>query len=111
MISPVWEPIFKPLPIELRRALTSSLLTAWMEKNLQYPTEKYLPMGGLPARPYAPPQAYGDISGGNVWEAAQQFRDAGVAADLVGRLQQWGFAYTDRAARIQYSVNSSSRKK
>jgi hypothetical protein len=111
MISPVWEPIFKPLPVEVRRALTASLLAAWMEKNLQYPTEKYLPMGGLPARPYAPPQAYGDISGGNVWEAAQQFRDAGVAADLVGRLQQWGFAYTDRAARIQYSVNSSSRKK
>jgi len=111
MISPVWEPIFKPLPVELRRALTSSLLAAWMEKNLQYPTEKYLPMGGLPARPYAPPQAYGDISGGNVWEAAQQFRDAGVAADLVGRLQQWGFAYTDRAARIQYSVSSSSRRK
>jgi hypothetical protein len=110
MISPVWEPIFKPLPIELRRALTASLLAAWMDKNLQYPIAKYLPMGGLPARPYAPPQAYGDISGGNVWEAAQQFRDAGVPAELVGRLQQWGIAYTDRAARLQYGGKSSSRK-
>jgi len=110
MISPVWEPIFKPLPIEIHRALTASLLTAWMDKNLQYPITKYLPMGGLPARPYAPPQAYGDISGGNVWEAAQQFRDAGVAAELVGRLQQWGIAYTDRAARLQYGGRFSSRK-
>ena len=110
MISPVWEPIFKPLPIELRRALTASLLAAWMDKNLQYPVAKYLPMGGSPARPYAPPQAYGDISGGNVWEAAQQFRDAGVAAELVRRLQQWGIAYADRAARLQYAGNSSSRK-
>ena len=111
MISPVWEPIFKPLPVELHRALTASLLAAWMDKNLQYPIAKYLPMGGLPARPYTPPAAYGDISGGNAWEAAQKFRDAGVAAELVGRLQQWGIAYTDRAARIQYSGNSSSRKK
>jgi hypothetical protein len=102
MISPVWEPIFKPLPIELHRALTASLLAAWMEKNLQYPIAKYLPMAGLPTRPYSPPHAYGDISGGNVWEAAQQFRDAGVAAELVRRLQQWGIAYTDRAARLQY---------
>jgi hypothetical protein len=106
MISPVWQPIFNPLPIELHRALTASLLAAWMEKNLQYPIAKYLPMAGLPARPYSPSPAYGDISGGNVWEAAQKFRDAGVAAELVRRLQQWGIAYTDRAARIQYGGKS-----
>jgi hypothetical protein len=111
LISPVWEPIFKPLPVELRRALTASLLAAWMDKNLQYPVAKYLPMGGLPARPYAPPQAYGEISGGNVWEAAQQFRDAGVPAELARRLQQWGIAYSDRAARLQYAGNSSSSKR
>jgi hypothetical protein len=110
MISPVWEPIFKPLPIELHRALTTSLLATWMEKNLQYPITKYLPMGGLSARPYAPSEAYGDISGGNVWEAAQQFRDAGVAPELVERLRQWGIAYADRAARLQYGGKSSSRK-
>jgi len=111
LISPVWEPIFKPLPVELRRALTASLLSAWMDKNLQYPVAKYLPMGGLPARPYAPPQAYGEISGGSVWEAAQQFRDAGVPAELARRLQQWGIAYSDRAARLQYAGNSASSKK
>ncbi len=111
LISPVWEPIFKPLPVELRRALTASLLSAWMDKNLQYPVAKYLPMGGLPARPYAPPQGYGEISGGSVWEAAQQFRDAGVPAELARRLQQWGIAYSDRAARLQYAGNSASSKK
>jgi hypothetical protein len=110
MISPVWEPIFKPLPLELRRALTASLLSAWMDKTLQYPLAKYLPMSAPPAHPYALPQVYGDITGGNVWESARQFRDAGVSAELVNRLQRWGIAYTDRAARIQYGGKSSSRK-
>jgi len=101
MISPVWAPIFKPLPIEVQQALTASLLAAWMDKNLQYPIAKYLPLG-VHGHAYAPPGRYGDISGGKVWEAAQQFRDAGVAADLVRRLQQWGIEFTDRAARLQY---------
>jgi hypothetical protein len=101
MISPDWAPIFKPLPIEIRQALTGSLLTAWMDKNLQYPIAKYLPVG-TPGYAYTPRRAHGDISGGNVWDAAQQFRDAGVAAELVQRLQEWGIAFTDRAARLQY---------
>ncbi len=101
MISPVWAPIFKPLPVEVRQALTASLLAAWMDKNLQYPVTKHLPTG-LPRRAYTQPGAYGVISGGKVWEAAKQFRDAGVSAELVQRLQQWGIAYTDRAARLQY---------
>jgi hypothetical protein len=101
MISPLWAPIFKPLPVEVHRALTASLLAAWMDKNLQYPIEKYLPFG-VPPHAYTPPRSYGDISGGKVWEASQQFRDAGVAAELVRRLQQWGIAFTDRAARLQY---------
>jgi hypothetical protein len=101
MISPVWAPIFKPLPIEVHQALTTSLLTAWMDKNLQYPLAKYLPMG-LHGHAYAAPRMYGNITGGKVWEAAQEFRDAGVAAELVLRLQQWGIEFSDRAARLQY---------
>jgi hypothetical protein len=101
MISPVWAPIFKPLPTEVHRALTASLLSAWMDKNLQYPVAKYLPFGVLP-HSYTAPHAYGHITGGKVWEAAQQFREAGVAPELVGRLQQWGIAFIDRAARLQY---------
>jgi hypothetical protein len=101
MISPAWAPIFKPLPAELHRALTESLLAAWMDKNLQYPMAKHLPMG-VHHQAYTTPQAYEDISGGRVWESAQQFRDAGVSLDLVRRLQQWGLAFADRAARLQY---------
>ena len=101
MISPVWEPVFKPLPPEVHRALTTSLLAAWLDKNLQYPIAKHLP-AGLLRRPYTQPSNYGDISGGKVWEASRQFRDAGVPPELVQRLQQWGIAYADRAARIQY---------
>ena len=111
MISPAWAPIFNPLPIDVHRALTNSLLAAWMDKNLHYPVAKYLPMSGLPASAYTTPRAYRDISGGNVWEAAQQFRDAGVASELVARLQKWGIAFTERAARLQYSGAPSSSKK
>ena len=101
MISPVWAPIFKPLPIEVRHALTASLLAAWMDKNLQYPIAKYLPLG-LPPQAYTSPRTYGEISGGKVWEAAQQFRDARVGVEQVQHLLEWGMAFTDRAARLQY---------
>jgi hypothetical protein len=101
MISPVWAPIFKPVPKEVHQALTASLLSAWMDKNLQYSIAQYLPIG-LPPQDYTAPRAYGDISGGKVWEAAQRFRDAGVTDELVQSLLQWGVAFTDRAARLQY---------
>jgi hypothetical protein len=74
-----------------------------MDKNLQYPIERHLPMGlRSNQHAYALPHEYADISGGKVWEASQQFRNAGVSPELVRRLQQWGLAYADRAARIQY---------
>jgi hypothetical protein len=101
MVSPAWKPMFKPLPAEVRRALAGSLLAAWLDKNLQYPITKYLP---LPVAPhdYSSRYAHGDISGGQVWQAAEEFRAAGVSEDLVERLQNWGLAYTDRAARLRY---------
>jgi hypothetical protein len=101
MVSPAWAPVFKPLPNELHRALTVALLSAWLDKNVQYPIEKYLPMGAT-RRAYAIPRAYADISGGDVWKAAQQFRDAGVPPELVRRLQAWGISYHEREVRIQY---------
>ncbi len=102
MISADWAPIFQPLPPEVRRALTNGLLAAWMDKNLQYPLAKFLPLQGGTQPSYTPGSAYGGITGGKAWEAAQQFLEAGVAPDLVQRLQLWGMAYTDRAARLQY---------
>jgi hypothetical protein len=101
MISPLWAPIFEPLPVEVHRALTTSMLAAWMDKNLQYSVAKYLPIG-LSVYTNSSARTYGDISGGKVWEAGQQFRDAGVPTELVQRLEQWGIVFTDRAARIQY---------
>ena len=102
MISSVWAPIFAPLPGGVRRALTNALLSAWMDKNLQYPVAQYLPVQGGLHESYTPSAGYGDISGGNVWEAAAKFREAGVGAALVERLQLWGVSYIDRAARLQY---------
>ena len=101
MISPNWVAFFRPFPPKVRRALTESLLTAWMEKTLQYPVTEYLPLPVI-QQDYTPRNGYSDISGGRVWEAAQQFRAAGVSDNLVARLQNWGIAYTDRAARLQY---------
>lgn len=101
MVSPEWTPMFKPLPREVRRAVAESLLAAWMDKNLQYPITKYL---SLPVAPHdsSSHYVYPDISGGKTWQAAEQFRAAGVSEGLVDRLQNWGLAYTDRAARLQY---------
>jgi hypothetical protein len=101
MISSQWQPIFKPLPDEVRRALTESLLSAWMDKNLQYPIIRYLPLPSL-QRDYKVQDSYADFSGGKVWNAAERFRAAGVSEDVVDRLHNWGMAYTDRASRLQY---------
>jgi len=101
MISTQWAPFFKPFPTVVHRALTESLLAAWMDKNLQYPITEYLPLVSL-QHDYASRYVYSDISGGKVWEAAPHFRAAGVSDNLVERLQKWGLAYTDRAARLQY---------
>ena len=101
MISPAWAPVFKPFPAEVRSALTESLLSAWLDKTEQYSVTKYLPLVSL-GHDYSARYAYADISGGKVWEAVEQFRTAGISDDLAERLQNWGLAYTDRAARLQY---------
>ena len=100
MISTSWAPFFKPFPFEIRRAIAESMLAAWMEKTLSYPLAKYLPLPVL-QRDYAP-RSYNDISGGRVWEAARQFRAAGISDDLIGRLVNWGIAYNQRAVALQY---------
>jgi hypothetical protein len=82
------------------RARLVALLSGWLDKNLRYPITEYLPLSA--GHTYTPLNSYGDISGGKAWEAAQQFRNLGISAERVQRLQQWGFAFTDRAARIQY---------
>jgi len=101
MVNADWAPFFKPFPFEVRRALTESLLAAWMDKTQRYSLTTYLPLPA-PQHNSNSRYAYGDITGGRAWEAATQFRAAGVSDDLVTRLQNWGADYTDRAARLQY---------
>jgi len=110
MVDSGWASMFEPLSKDARRAITESFLSAWLEKNMQYQTGRYFRVG-LPQQNYAPPAKYGHISGSKVWEAAAQFLDAGVDPDLVKQLRNWGTAYTNTAARFQYSPGTSRAKK
>lgn len=100
MIDPAWEPLLKPLPRDVHRALTTAFLTAWMAKNQQYSIANYLPVG-VRTELYLY-QNYSEITGGEVWKSASEFKNAGVPADIIERLLDWGSLYTDRAARVQY---------
>ena len=110
MVNEVWAPMFKPLSGDAKRAITESLLAAWLDKNFQYPLGRYFTVD-LSADSYAPPASYGGISGGNVWEAAPLFMAAGVNPSIIKQLQKWGAAYTDVAARFQYSPSRPTRKR
>ena len=109
MVSEAWAPIFQTLPGDAKRAITESLLAAWLEKNMQYPLGRFFTPGASDSG-YAPPASFGGISGGRVWEAATLFRAAGVSRELVGQLQKWGTGYTDMAARFQYSDSGSRNR-
>jgi hypothetical protein len=100
MISEKWQLIFNPLSWEVRRALTESLLSAWLDKNLQYPITQYVPLPPLQSD-HRPWELFRDISGGEVWNAAERFLAAGVSDAVVNRLRNWEVVYTDRATRIQ----------
>ena len=110
MVDAEWAPIFQPLAGDAKRVITESLLGAWLDKNLQYPVGRYFRVG-LSESSYPSPATYGSISGGKVWEAAPLFIAAGVSPELVKQLQKWGTAYTDTAARFQYSPGGTARPK
>ncbi len=110
MVSETWTPIFRQLPADARRALTESLLAAWLDKNLQYPVAQFFTPGAAEER-YILPASLGGISGSKVWESAPLFRAAGVSPELVSQLQKWGAAYTDMAARFRYSDGPRTRAK
>jgi hypothetical protein len=110
MVDAGWAPIFQPLAGDAKRAITESLLGAWLDKNMQYPAGQYFRVG-LTESSYAAPASYGNISGGKVWEAAPLFLAAGVTPELVKQLQKWGTSYADAAARFQYSPGGTTRRK
>lgn len=101
MIAGEWASVFDPIPNEQRQAITEALLGAWLDKNHEYQIARYFTRG-LSDRSYALPADLQDISGGKVWEAAQQFQNAGVSRSLVRRLVKWGRAYADMARRFEY---------
>jgi len=108
MLNDAWAPMFQSLSAGDRRAVTESLLAAWLDKNQQYPIGRYFRVG-LSESSYALPESYGNIAGGKVWESAPLFLAAGVDPALVTQLQKWGASYTDTAARFQYAPTSRSK--
>jgi hypothetical protein len=102
MIAKEWAPLFSPLSNETKQAITGSLLTAWLNKNLQYPTVSYFQLGLSTVSGYARSTDLQDISGGRAWEAAPQFQAAGVSVQLIERLQEWGRNYTSLASLFRY---------
>jgi hypothetical protein len=101
MIAKDWAPMFSPLGDEVKKAIAESLLTAWLDKTQQYRPASYFALGRLPSS-YLPPADLRDISGGRAWEAAHQFQAAGVGAQLIHRLEEWGRSYSALAALYQY---------
>jgi hypothetical protein len=101
MVGREWEPVFSPLPYGMRQAITESLLTAWLDKNLQYPLASYFHRDLLETA-YSRPTELRDISGGSAWEAAPRFQAAGVNIQLLQRLQEWGREYTSLASLFHY---------
>ena len=110
MVNAAWAPMFQPLPGDVTRAVTESLLTAWLNKNRQYRLDQYFRVG-LSESSYAPPAKYADISGKAPWETAPSLLAAGVDPNLVRQLQAWGASYTEMAARFQYSPGGRTRSK
>ena len=107
-VSSAWSPIFGTLSPEIHRAIATSVLRAWLDKNYQYSVGQYLPIGLPPESRSA--NLYSDISGGDAWVAVRLFAKSGVPPDLLKRLQEWGISLTDRAARIGYDGGSSFRE-
>jgi hypothetical protein len=108
LVNAAFAPIFQPLSSDVKRAVTESLLAAWLDKNRQYPMGQYFTVGSS-ENSYAPPAHLEGISTGNAWEATSLFKAAGVNSEITAQLQKWGAAYTDVASRFQYSPRKSVR--
>lgn len=101
MVLPAWAPMFEPLPSETRRAITESLLTAWLDKNEQYRVDRYFRVN-IREKSYTVPGGYADIATGKPWASAPQLEAAGIDEKLIARLQAWGASYSEMARRFQY---------
>ncbi len=96
-----WTAMFAPLPEATKREVTQALLKAWLDKTTRYPAGAYFQLG-LTASSYRGPASVGGVSGGRVWEAAEEFRAAGADAQTVARLREFGQAYMSLAGLFHY---------
>jgi len=101
VVLPAWAPMFAALPTDTRRAVTESLLTAWLDKNEQYRVDRYFRVG-IREKSYTVPGGYADIASGKPWASAPHLKTAGINPELITRLQAWGRSYSDMAQRFQY---------
>ncbi len=101
MVEQEWVPMFAPLSAEMKRQMTEALLTAWLDKTLRYPVGAYFQLG-LTASSYQRPKDLQAVAGGRVWEAADEFRAAGVDEKTVEKLREWGKAYMSLAGLFHY---------
>jgi hypothetical protein len=101
LVAKEWAPVFRPIPSGVKQAIAESLLSAWLDKTLQYPPASYFVPGPQPAG-YKLPAYLQDISRGRVWEASSAFQAAGVGPALIERLDAWGKSYTALADLFHY---------
>lgn len=101
LVAKDWAPLFAELPPATRKSLAEAFLTAWLEKNLQYPPAAYFGTRGAANR-YRWPESLRGVAGGNVWDGIAEFRQAGVAEPLLQRVAQWGEVYRSLAQLFHY---------
>jgi hypothetical protein len=101
MVTPEWSETFAGLVPAQRRAIAQAWLSAWLEKCTRYPVVTYFHLAQLPDS-YEPPKDLRAISGAKVWESASRFREAGVDAKLIDRLELWGAQYMAMSSLFQY---------
>jgi hypothetical protein len=102
VVLPAWAPMFAALPSETRRAVTESMLTAWLDKNEQYRVDRYF-FAGIREKSYTVPGGYADIATGKPWASVPQLKAAGINPNLIARLQAWGASYSEMSQRFQYN--------
>ncbi len=101
MVARDWLPAFTPLPSEIKREITESFLSAWLDKTLLYPPAAWFQLG-MPANSYRLPENLQGVAGGRVWESAAEFLAGGVSPELVRRARDWGRQYMDLAELYHY---------
>jgi hypothetical protein len=101
LVAPEWASAFAPLDPAAKKALTESLLNAWLDTRQRYPPTAYFNRGAPPPVYQLPPDLRG-VAGGRAWEALSQFEANGVGLATLKRLRDSGRRYTALAELYHY---------